>query len=135
MKNVVICSSIFLYREIEEWKEKLERDGYNVIKYPEIVNTNIELNKYEHIHIEHYKKIFESDILLVLNMERDDIQGYIGPSVFAEVAFAIGLNVTLGKQIQIYYVENLPKSLSYSEELRLWDELEWIRPWIWKQNM
>lgn len=129
MNNVVICSSAFLYKEIEGWKEKLEKDGYNIIKYPEIINTNIELNKYERVHTEHYKKIFESDILLVLNIERDDIQGYIGPSVFAEIAFAIGLNITLRKQIKIYYVEDLPSNLSYSEELRLWDKLKWIRPW------
>lgn len=132
MKKVVICSSVSLYKEIKEWKEKLEKDGYNVTKYPETVEIDIELRNYENIHKEHYKKIVESDILLVLNIEKDEIPGYIGPSVFAEIAFAIGLNITLGKQIRIYYVENLPKNLSYSEELGLWDKLGWIRPWICK---
>ena len=132
MKNVVICSSTSLYKEIKEWKEKLEKDGYNVIRYPETIDTDMELEDYEHTHTEHYKKIVESDILLVLNIGKDEISGYIGPSVFAEIAFAIGLNMTLGKRIKIYYVENLPKNLSYSEELRLWEKLEWIRPWMYK---
>jgi hypothetical protein len=58
MKNVVICSSAFLYREIKDWKEKLEKDGYNIIKYPEILNTNVELNSYKHVHIENIIKRF-----------------------------------------------------------------------------
>ncbi len=129
MKKIVICSSTSLYKEIKEWKEKLEKDGYSVIKYPEIVDTNDELNNYRRVHTEHYEKIIESDILLVLNIEKDEIPGYIGPSTFGEIAFAIGLNMILGKHIQIFYIEDLPKNLPYSKELRLWSELKWIKPW------
>lgn len=122
-KKVVICSSISFHKEIKEWKEKLEKKGYDVIKYPDIIGQD-SLQDYKITHTEHYKKIAETDILFILNVSKD---GYIGPSVFAEISFAIGLNILRdNNDIEIYYLNYIPKNLPYSEELYKWQDLGWI---------
>ncbi|MCK4634777.1 MAG: hypothetical protein KAT37_02800 [Candidatus Aenigmarchaeota archaeon] len=128
MKKVVICASRFLLKEAKEYKRKLENKGYAVIRCPQLIDQD-SLEAYQTTHIEHYKKIIESDILFILNIEKNGISNYIGPSVFAEIAFAIGLNISLGKEITVYCLNPLPEELSYSEELKSWKELGWIKIW------
>ncbi len=130
-KKVVICNSAIFHKESKEWKRKLEEEGYEVIKIPEH-NIN-SLNDYRIGHTKHYKKIMEADVLFVLNLEKNGIQNYIGPSVFAEIAFAIGLNISLGKKIEIFCINHLPQNLPYSDEMDKWKELGWIRIWKEKQ--
>ena len=78
------------------------------------------------------EKIAETDIILALNIDKNNIPNYIGPSVFAEIAYAIGLNIALEKNIQIYLINDLPDKSPYLEELKLWKSLEWIK--IWEDN-
>ncbi|MBI2458991.1 MAG: hypothetical protein HYV53_00370 [Parcubacteria group bacterium] len=90
-EKIVICSSMSFLEEINQWREKLEKNNYTVIKYPEqfagefLPNYKIEFS-------DHYRKITETDILFILNIKKNNLDGYIGASVFAEIAFAIGLN-------------------------------------------
>ena len=127
-EKVVICSSISFWEEINRWREKLEKENYLVIKYPEklsgefLPNCKIEFS-------EHYQMIAESDILFVLNLKKKGIDGYIGAGVFAEIAFAIGLNRTYNKKIKIFCLNCFPDSLPYSEELKYWEKLGWIKFW------
>ena len=126
MKKVVICSSRIFQKQAQQWKQKLEKLGYNVIKIPILADQN-SLEEYKNAHTSHYKKIVETDILLVLNIEKNNIPNYVGPSVFAEIAFAIGLNIAFEKNIQIYCINDLPENSHYAEELKLWKKLNWIK--------
>ncbi len=128
MKKIVICASRHLYKKSREWKKKLENMGYEVLKYPEPVNQD-SLKDYQTEHTNHYREITETDILFILNLTKDKKPNYIGPSVFAEIAFAVGLNISLNKKIKIYYLNPLPDKLPCSEELKLWQQLGWINPW------
>lgn len=124
-KKITICASGSLAKKIKAWKSKLERQGYRVIKSPlKDVSGN-----YPKIHQDHYKKMAASDIVFVLNVKKNGIKNYIGPSVFAEIAFAIGLNLALRKKIKIYCLNPLPKNLPYSHELELWEKAGWINFW------
>ena len=125
-KKVVICSSASFEKEIIEWKSKLEGMNFEVIKYPVKLQGDITTG-YEKEFTDHYVSISKADVILALNIEKRGIPGYIGPGVFAEMAFAIGLNKSLGKNIDVYCVNPLPESLPYSEELKLWQELNWIK--------
>ncbi|MDD5639203.1 MAG: hypothetical protein PHR47_00110 [Candidatus Pacebacteria bacterium] len=125
-KKIVICSSASFEKEIIEWKKKLEDMGFDVIKYPIKLQGNIVVG-YEKEFFEHYTSIVNADAILALNMEKRGIPGYIGSGVFAEMAFAIGLNKSLGKNIDVYYINSIPENLPYSEELKLWQELGWIK--------
>jgi hypothetical protein len=126
-KKIVICASSSFDKEIIEWKKKLESKNFEVIKYPMKINDNF-LANYEKEFAEHYDAISKTDILLAVNLEKKGISGYIGAGVFAEMAFAIGLNKILGKKIEICYLNSLPEeTLPYSDELKLWQQLGWIR--------
>jgi hypothetical protein len=124
-KKIVICSSISFEREIEEWKNKLEHMGFDVIKYPVKLREGTGAG-YSEEFTGHYASIAESDAIIILNIEKKGIPGYIGPGVFAEMSFALGLNKVMKKSIDIYYVNPIPEGLPYSEELGLWQELGWI---------
>jgi hypothetical protein len=58
----------------------------------------------------YYKKIEDSDALLVLNYEKNGIDNYIGGNTFLEMAFACVLNKP------IYLLNPIPE-LSYTSEL------------------
>lgn len=126
MEKLVICASKALLGEAGEWKRKLESAGYEVIRCPGPADSP---EAYKKAHTEHYGKISEADILFVLNQKARGIENYIGPSVFAEIAFAIGLNLVQGKKIKIYALNPLPENLPHSEELKLWEKLGWIKIW------
>ena len=126
-KKIVICASVSFEDEIVKWKDKLEAKGFEVIKYPIKIKEDL-LTGYDREFSEHYKAITKSDILLALNFDKKGIFGYIGAGVFAEMAFALGLNRAFDKQIEVCYVNLLPEDgLPYSDELNLWQELGWIR--------
>jgi hypothetical protein len=126
-KKIVICASSSFDNEINEWKEKLEAKNFEVIKYPIKINDNF-LTNYKKEFTEHYDAISKANIVLALNLEKKGIPGYIGAGVFAEMAFAIGLNKTLNKKIEVCYLNPLPgEILPYSDELKLWQQLGWIK--------
>jgi hypothetical protein len=127
-EKIVICSSMSFWNEINQWKEKLENNNYQVIKYPEQFTGEF-LPNYKIEFTEHYQKIVETDNLFVLNIKKNGQDGYIGASVFAEIAFAIGLNRASGKQIKIFCLNKFPETLPYSEELKYWEQLGWIEFW------
>ncbi len=126
MEKAVICASKALLGEADAWKAKLEGMGYDVIRCPAPADSP---EAYKKAHAEHYRKIADADLLFVLNGDLRGATNYIGPSVFAEIAFATGLNLTYGKNIKIYALNPLPENLPHSEELKLWEKLGWIKIW------
>ena len=127
-KKIVICASASFETEIINWKSKLEERGFDVIKYPTKIKGDLSKG-YEKEFSEHYEAITKTDILLALNLDKKGISGYIGSGVFAEMAFAIGLNRSLGKNIEVCYLNTFSESgLPYSDELKLWLDLGWIKP-------
>lgn len=58
----------------------------------------------------YYKIIGEADVLLVLNLEKNGIENYIGGNTFLEMGFAY----VLGKPIYLY---NVIPDVSYKEEI------------------
>lgn len=53
--------------------------------------------------------------------------GYIGPGVFAEISFRIGLNLTLAQDVPIILL-NIPSADSpFHDDIMLWNSLGWVR--------
>jgi hypothetical protein len=126
-KKVVICSSASFEDQIIEWKNKLEEKGFEVLKYPTKIKEDI-LTGYNKEFSEHYDAINKADMVLALNLDKKGVQGYIGSGVFAEMAFALGLNKALNKNIEVCYLNPIAKEgLPYSDELELWQNLGWIK--------
>lgn len=53
-KKIVLCASASFEKEIIYWKEKLEGQGFEVIKYPKAVKGNL-LKGYQKEFSEHYR--------------------------------------------------------------------------------
>lgn len=126
-KKIIICASASFETEIINWKNKLEESGFDIIKYPTKIKGDLGKG-YEKEFSEHYEAITKADVLLALNLDKKGISGYIGSGVFAEMAFAIGLNRALDKNIEVCYLNTFPETgLPYSDELKLWKDLGWIK--------
>jgi len=59
----------------------------------------------------HFRKIDESDCVLITNYEKKGIQNYVGGNTFLEIGYAYGN----GKKI--FILNELPKESSYKEEI------------------
>ncbi len=126
--KIVICASVSFLEEVKVWVAKLNSAGHQVVWYPTPVDQR-SAHKYQKAHIAHYRRINKANALFILNLTKNGIRNYIGPSVFAEMAFAIGLNITSGHKIKIFYLNPLPPNLPYSTELKLWQKLGWLKRW------
>jgi len=122
--KITICGSMTFYQEMKAAKEGLEVLGYEVLVPVEVergrvpieslskttdeekINVKIE---YDFIR-EHFKKIEQSDVILILNYEKNGIAGYIGGNTFLEMGYAFGL----GKKI---FVMNPVPEMNYSVEM------------------
>lgn len=122
MKSVVICCSISAADKVLSIKKELEVLGF-IVKIPFGVQQYVD-NDYKHLSkeerfgdkkqrnliAEHYKKITESDYVLIINDEKDGKENYIGGNTFLEMGFAHVL------EKKMFVLNPLPV-VSYSDEL------------------
>lgn len=117
MTTISICASVKFADEIVFYKERLESMGYKCL-YP--VLTEAEKNRsYESYKDKikgnyinkHYKKIQVSDAVLILNIDKNNIKGYIGGNTLMELGFAHTKNK------DIFLLNEVP-DMSYTEEIK-----------------
>ncbi len=110
-KKITICGSMVFIEKMIEIKKKLEKKGFEVY-YPKISEKKIEYNELsesEQINLknsfidDHINKIKKSDIVLVVNCEKNGIKNYIGANSFLEIGFGYILNK------KIYLLNDFPK--------------------------
>jgi len=110
-KKITICGSMVFIEKMIEIKNKLEKKGFEVY-YPKISEKKIEYNELsesEQINLknsfidDHINKIKKSDIVLVVNCEKNGIKNYIGANSFLEIGFGYILNK------KIYLLNDFPK--------------------------
>lgn len=126
--KIVICSSGNFYKELFPIKEELEKMGHEVVvprtahTMKETGNFNIADYKtwydnpshfskktdYMNWHLEEIKK---GDVVLVVNLEKNGVGGYIGGNVLLEIFYA-----WLDKK-PIYILNDVPKELPLYEEV------------------
>ena len=124
-KLVIACSSKF-EKEIEDWKNYFEKQGYQVINYPKKIDQENE-KVYKEVYLKFFKSLDETDILFVLNGEKNGIEGYIGAETFAELTFALMQNLVYNKNIQIVILRMPSINVQSYEEINLWLKLGWIK--------
>lgn len=127
---ITICSSAVFVKEAYDIKQKLENKGHKVLVYPNEVEINgkkINVLKYHQMREKnltdnllklkselirkHFDNIKKGDAILVLNLDKKGIEGYIGGNTFLEM----GLAYYLKKKIFVW--KNIPKELPYYEEI------------------
>lgn len=121
--KVIICGSMTASKEMLKLEEQLKTLGFDVElpsfthKYARMASINdihgeSVKNKLNHDLIRGYfEKIKESDAVLVANIERKGIPGYVGGNSFLEMSFAHVLNKPL------YLLNPIPE-MSYMDEMK-----------------
>lgn len=129
--HIAICSSIDFTPKIKECMEYLESNGHTVdipFMSEKIIRGDISMDEFLKVkekegdigyrknsginHItRHYNLIKECDAVLIINIEKKGIPGYIGGNTFLEMGFAH----VLGKKI---FVLNPLPIMPYSDELQ-----------------
>lgn len=104
-KIITICSSASNYRNVLEIEKQLKLLGFGV-KIPKTANLMKKNNDFDVTHYKtwfknkddyskktklmlgHFKKVIESDAILVTNYEKNGIPGYIGGNTLMEMTLA-----------------------------------------------
>lgn len=130
--KITICGSIAFFDEMLQIKKDLENLGHKVQIPPTQITDNtgklISVKEYYKIRNEttdenswvwntktnairaHFEKIQWSDVILVLNYTKNNIENYVGGNTFLEMGVAFHINKP------IYLLNNIPES-SFKEEL------------------
>jgi hypothetical protein len=110
--RIAICGSMFFAKEMLEAKEELEQMGH-IVEVPcdtqKFIDDSTFTTEDHETNFRHciendivrkcFRTIEESDAILVLNYEKNGIEGYIGPSTLME----IGLAYHLRKKIMLLF--------------------------------
>ncbi len=102
IETICLCSSRKFFDKLREVKEELKGLGYKVL-LPSMDNVQDDFyfkggreTEFAKIHYDlirkHFKKIEQSDAILVCNYDKDGIAGYIGGSVLMEMTKAFDSN-------------------------------------------
>ena len=124
--KLVIAGSASLQKSISKWIEFFEKHGYKVLDYPSEIGEENFLKEYPKVHKTFFKNLMRTDILFVMNEDRNRIDGYIGAETFAELAFANILNVLGKNKIRILLLKMPSKEVQSYEEIALWLKLGWV---------
>lgn len=107
MKRIVLCGSKKFKDEVLRIGKELEKRGYESIVPKEFL---VEMNKRDHAML-HFNEIANerTDAVLIINENKGEVENYIGPNSFAEVAmgFYFGKKVYLKNDIYIPYQDEL----------------------------
>lgn len=112
--KITICSSMFFIDRLNDVKKFLEDMGHSIF-LPVMKNFKEEGEhgdlKIQHDLIrEHFKKIDQSDAILVLNYNKNGIKNYVGGNSFLEMGKAYD------RGILIYLINPIP-DISYKDEI------------------
>ena len=117
MKKVVVSGSLLNKDKIDYWVNYFTKKGYDVINYPKETNEN-----FIKIYSNFYKSIDEADILFIVNERKNNVDGYMGVSTYAELAHGIINKINENKDTEIY-VLNKPNL----HEVQSWIDLNMVK--------
>ncbi len=131
--RITICGSIAFISEMVEMKNRLEKMGHEVAIPPVTVpgpdgKPIPAIDYYKHKKalmadngawiwknhsqriVDHFQKVEWSDAILVLNHDKNDIEGYVGANTLMEMGLAFHLKKP------IFLLNKIPQ-MSYTEEI------------------
>jgi len=128
VKKIALRSSGNFYREVLEIQKELHRMGYKTaIPHTARVmkkSGDFDISKHKTWHKDettykrkaflmrlHFRKIVASDAILVVNLRKHEVEGYIGGNVLMEMAIAFFLKKP------IFVLNDVSKDVSYHEEI------------------
>ena len=127
MKKVVIAGSAKLQNEINHWKEIFINNHYKVLDYPKVVEKERFMELYPNVHRNFFDYITKTDMLFIMNEDKDGKIGYIGAETFAELAFGLAQKLVYNKKIELVIFILPSENIQCYEEIKLWLKLGWIK--------
>ena len=125
--KIAVCGSMTASKEMVGIENELKQQGHEVI-LPEFTHDYAQMETFTRMHTEsarnkvqydlikgYFEKMKSADAVLIANIERKGIMGYIGGNSFLEMGFAFVLDKP------IYLLHEIP-DLGYR------DEIEAMRP-------
>ena len=125
MRKIIIAGSATFYKEALELKQELENKNYYVIDYPKKINDDIEL-EYKEAYETFYDNLSKTDYLLLLNLDKKGIEGYIGYESFAELSNLVVKKIQINNDHKIYIYKMPSKEVGCYDEIKHFLELGYI---------
>ena len=125
MRKIIIAGSATFYKEALELKQELENKNYYVIDYPKKINDTIEL-EYKEAYETFYDNLSKTDDLLLLNLDKKGIEGYIGYESFAELSNLVVKKIQINNDHKIYIYKMPSKEVGCYDEIMHFIELGYI---------
>lgn len=126
MKKIVIAGSRKLHEQIAYWRGYFEGRGFEVTDWPvPTPETDYSANMTK-IYRHFYQCIDDAHTFFLMNEDRNGVEGYIGPSAFSELTYAVINNLNHGKKIDIQILKMPTASQGCYEEIKFWIDQGWI---------
>lgn len=129
MRKLVISGSLSLENKIKYWVKYFDDLNYEVLNYPKKFSSEYFLENYSDIYKDFLVSISNSDILFVMNEDKNGIKGYIGAASYAELCFAISQNLLYDKKIEIYLYQRPGTQVQCYNEIAMWLNLGKVKIW------
>lgn len=127
MKTIVIAGSAKLQEHIKYWINFFQEKKYNVLDFPKPIDEKRFINLYPDIHKEFMINITNTDILFIMNEDKNGKAGYIGCETFAELAFGVTQKLVYKKDIEVIILKKPSKDVQCYEEINMWLKLGWVK--------
>ncbi len=127
MKKVVIAGSAKLQQEIQNWRELFKNKDYEVLDYPKKIDETEFMELYPNVHKEFFENITKTDMLFIMNEDKNGKYGYIGAEAFAELTFGLAQKLVYNKEIELIILKMPSQDVQCYEEIDLWLKLGWIK--------
>ena len=125
MRKIIIAGSATFYKEVLSLKEELETKNYIVIDYPKKINDDIEL-EYKEAYETFYNNLSKTNDLLLLNLDKKGLEGYIGYESFAELSNLVVKKIQINNDHKIYIYKMPSKEVGCYDEIKHFLELGYI---------
>ena len=125
MRRIIIVGSATFYKEALRIKNELENKNYIVLDFPKKINDDIEL-EYKEAYETFYDNLSKTDDLLLLNLDKKGIEGYIGYESFAELSNLVVKKIQINNDHKIYIYKMPSKEVGCYDEIMHFIELGYI---------
>lgn len=132
MKKLVLSGSVKMASEIEEWRGYWQsQSAIQILDYPLAISSEGFLQEYSQVFQKYFSHLDETDMLFVVNGEKNGVKGYIGAGMFSEIAYVVS-RIARGEKQEVILANSPASQLFCSDEIDLWIRLGWVRIFVAK---
>ena len=126
MFKIIIAGSSKLYEEMIKFKHELEAEGNIVLNYPIDIDEETE---YKETFETFYNDLYFGDIdkFILYNLDKNNIEGYIGYESFAEMSYVIVNKLIKKQKVEIYIYQMPSKKCGCYDEIKHFLKLGYIK--------